>query len=442
MKKVKLAVSRKPGKISIDNFDEVKEYVTESLEPYENKNYGKDATRAKYDKRMLSKLKKELEDGIKEAVSVYTEPLEKFKFSFLKLTSSIEGAIAKADDHIASLGEREKKSGLEAIKKFFDANSAILGTYAECVFESRAFIEEKWLSSPPPSVGTQNAILDKIVGAAADISTIETTCLSLAPVMLAKYFEELDMNETIKFRESVVRAANGSMRTLVHMPDEENGGGEIVLNCGEDNFLRVLDQLRLMDIDHYVKSSTYPSVLHEIKKPNFDSFVALDIETTGSLGAASGDGPAEITEIGAVKVENGVIVDRFSSLANPGRRITPHVARLTHITDEMVADKPSVDEVIRSFFEFAGDNILVGHGIKGSDLPFICRACRRAGVAFNNEYFDTCEYAAQLKEKYGWQKIKLEYLSELFGVGQNEAHRAWCDAQANVGVYFALKALK
>ncbi|MBQ4136669.1 MAG: hypothetical protein IJD67_01040, partial [Clostridia bacterium] len=276
----------------------------------------------------------------------------------------------------------------------------------------------------------------------SDISSIETTCASLAPVMLAKYFETLKLDDVFAFRDAIVKVANGRLPGIVRTADTDFASAEITLNCSEETFHRTLDQLKLMNVDYFVKSSPYPTVLHEIKSPDFDTFVALDIETTGSLGALSGDGPAQITEIGALKVENGVITDRFSMLANPGRPITPHVVRLTHITDEMVADKPPVDEVIKKFFEFAGDHVLVGHSIKTSDLPFICRAAGKAGIEFKNEYFDTCEYAATLKEKYGWQKIKLEYLSELFGVKLKEAHRACADAEANVGVYFALKALK
>ncbi len=442
MKKVQLKLSRKPGKITIDNFDEVKEYITEAVKPYIRDDYSKNSSKAAYCKKMLIKLKGELESGMKEAISVYSAPLEQVKFSLMKLYSIIDAPLAaiEEDEHTRKIKSRSKI--LESIKAFFEANCAPLGDYADSVIDSPAFIEEKWLDASSLNMSTKHALLDKISRTAKDISSIETTTQSLAPVMLARYFETLEIDDVIRFRDSIVKAANGRMPGIVRTTDDASGCGEIVLHCGEDTFLRTLDQLKLMNVDFHVKSCSYPTVLHEIKEPYFDSFVALDIETTGSYGAASGDKPAEITEIGAVKVENGVITDRFSMLANPGRSITPHVVKLTHITDEMVADKPSVDEVVRKFVEFAGDNILVGHSIKTSDLPFICRAASRAGIEFKNEYFDTCDFAAGLKEKYGWQKIKLEYLSELFGVKQKEVHRASSDAEANVGVYFALKALK
>ena len=71
---------------------------------------------------------------------------------------------------------------------------------------------------------------------------------------------------------------------------------------------------------------------------DFDSFVAFDIEHTGTFGIDNGDAEAEIIEIGAVKVVDGNIVDRFDMLANPGRTIVPRIARLTHITDDMLSE--------------------------------------------------------------------------------------------------------
>ena len=181
--------------------------------------------------------------------------------------------------------------------------------------------------------------------------------------------------------------------------------------------------------------------MKEITLPDFDSFVAFDIETTGTNGAANGDEEARITEIGAVKVVNGVVVDKFDELANPGRKIIPRIARLTHITDEMVADKPSVDEVIRMFKEFAGDSILVGHNIKSSDLRYITKAADKAGVRFDNSFLDTYVLAKEFKDKKGWEKLNLSYLSQYFGFEHKEVHRAWSDAEVNAQVYFEIKRL-
>lgn len=122
-----------------------------------------------------------------------------------------------------------------------------------------------------------------------------------------------------------------------------------------------------------------PKSMEEITEPGFDTFVAFDIEHTGTFGINNGDAESEIIEIGAVKVENSRIVEKFDMLANSGRKIVPRIARLTHITDEMVKDEPPVDEVIKAFNTFVGDSILVGHNIKSCDIQHIVRAAKRTG---------------------------------------------------------------
>ena len=97
--------------------------------------------------------------------------------------------------------------------------------------------------------------------------------------------------------------------------------------------------------------------------------------------------------------------------------------------------------MIRQFKAYVGDSVLVGHNIKNCDIPYISKAAKRAGIAFDNHYFDTYRYAKSKKAAMGWENVKLEYLSEQFGISQPDAHRAWCDAEANVGVYLKLKEL-
>ena len=69
------------------------------------------------------------------------------------------------------------------------------------------------------------------------------------------------------------------------------------------------------------------------------------------------------------------------------------------------------------------------------------RAAQRAGVRLENPFFDTYRYAKGFQAQQGWEKLNLEYLSEQFGIPQPDAHRAWCDAEANAGVYWRLKEL-
>ena len=204
---------------------------------------------------------------------------------------------------------------------------------------------------------------------------------------------------------------------------------------------QILDWLELMGIEYDEIEDGMPKDFEELKNPDFDSFVAFDIETSGTFGVDNGDGPAEITEIGAVKVINGKIVATEDWLCNPGRKIVPRISKLTHITDEMVKNEPPVSEIIQKFKDFSGDLPLLGHNIKASDLHYISRAAKKAGVDFSNSFFDTYLLSKKFKAAMSWENVKLEYLSDYFGISQPDAHRAYCDAQANVDVYFKLREL-
>ena len=202
---------------------------------------------------------------------------------------------------------------------------------------------------------------------------------------------------------------------------------------------QVLDELTLLNVEYEEIEDGMPKDFEEITEPVMDSFVAFDIETSGTSGAAYDDLPSEITEIGAVKVVNGEVISTFSELCNPGRKITRRVEQLTHITNEMVKDKPSVNEVIKQFREFCSDLPLVGHNIKSMDLHYISTAAKRNGIEFANPYFDTYLYAKRFKDQMGWENLKLEYLAGQFGIKDESHHRAYNDAEVNVAVYFKLK---
>src|SRR5918997_1086042 len=102
-------------------------------------------------------------------------------------------------------------------------------------------------------------------------------------------------------------------------------------------------------------------------------YVVFDLETTGSSAKEGA-----ITEIGALKVVRGRVVDELATLVNPGRRIEPFVVRLTGITDRMVADAPSAAEVMPLFEEFVEGCVLAGHNVQ-FDCSFVTAAREKSG---------------------------------------------------------------
>lgn len=168
----------------------------------------------------------------------------------------------------------------------------------------------------------------------------------------------------------------------------------------------------------------------KIKNADFNSFVAFDFETTG-LGAEE-----KITEIGAVKVKDGFLVARYSSLADPEKPIDPLITRITGITNEMVAGKPTAKQLMPSFHAFTEGLPMVAHNA-AFDCRFLEREAQGAGCYFDQEVFDTLYYAKRILP--GMPSYKLTALCALLGIPQPDAHRAWCDAEAAARLFIYLR---
>lgn len=166
---------------------------------------------------------------------------------------------------------------------------------------------------------------------------------------------------------------------------------------------------------------------------SYKSFVCLDFETTGLSGSKDC-----VTEIGAVKVLDGEVVQRFSTLVNPGRPIPPRVVALTGISNDMVEDHPRIWEVLPLFLGFLGNLPLVCHNSK-FDCKFLERDLLKMDRTIDNPVDDTLALA-RLKIK-GLPSYKLSYLTEYFEIPLNDAHRAWCDAEATAKLYLKLQEL-
>ena len=444
MEELSLISRQEPGIVSIDNFEELKTALQRQLAIYQTIVYSSDGIKAaKKDKATLNKLKKAVDEKRKEIKKIYMQPYLIVEEQAKELIALIDKPLRLVTQFIAQEEAMEKAARREEIKAFFYQNAQPLGAMADAVFASPGFYEAKWENKSTSVKSYQDAILTKIRTAATDLSSISAMQGNHTAALMDSYLHTFSLDVIAEYNASLVAAekAAETVTTPIETEDQVIGYQVLRLTGTAQQLAQIMDQMELLGIEVDVLEDGMPQEMPELTTPDFDSFVAFDIETTGTYGAANGDAAPEITEIGAVKVVNGVIVDRFSELANPGRRIVPRIARLTHITDAMLADKPPVGEVIRRFKEFVGDSVLVGHNIKNCDIPYISKAAKRAGVAFDNSFFDTYRYAKSKKAAMGWENVKLEYLSEYFGISQPDAHRAWCDAEANVGVYLKLKEL-
>ena len=445
MDELTILTRQAPGIAAFDNFEEIKAWLAARLEGYRNLVYSEDSLKlAKADKAELTRLKKALDERRKEIKAVYLAPYLAVEAQIKELTAMIDEPLSEIDGFVKGMQEAQKAEKHAEIKRYYDGISGPLGDLAERVFASEAFYDKKWDNASTKVKVWQDALREKVARAAADLRTIQQTGGSHAPALISRYIETMDMAETAAYQKTLAETTAASQAEVAAVEDEDRVTGYKVLKLTgtRQQMAQLMNQIELLGLDWEELEDGMPGELRELTSPDFDSFVAFDIETTGTFGAANGDAEAEITEIGAVKVIGGQIVERMDWLCNPGRPITPMVSRLTHITNEMVVNEPPVSEIIRRFADFAEGLPLVGHNIKSSDLHYITRAANRAGVRLENPFFDTYLYAKQFQAAQGWPNVRLETLSRLFGIEQQSAHRAWCDADANVGVYFRLKELE
>ncbi|MEO0347039.1 MAG: exonuclease domain-containing protein [Pseudomonadota bacterium] len=155
-------------------------------------------------------------------------------------------------------------------------------------------------------------------------------------------------------------------------------------------------------------------------------YVVVDVETTGGRGDHH-----RVTEIGAVRVVGGEVVDRFQTLIQPDRRIPASITRLTGISDAMVADAPRFADIASSFAEFLEGAIFVAHNVE-FDYGFISREFRRLGSPFRMPKLCTCATMRRLFP--GHASYSLKSLCADLDIALDRHHRALCDAEAAAGL--------
>lgn len=158
-----------------------------------------------------------------------------------------------------------------------------------------------------------------------------------------------------------------------------------------------------------------------------DACVVFDIETTGF--SATRD---RIIEIGAVKVIEGKIVDKYSTFVNPDIPIPFEIENLTHITDEMVMDAPMIDVILPQFLEFCKGCILVAHNAS-FDVGFIRTKAAEMQIETDFTVVDTVGLARMLLPKLN--RFKLNVVAKELHVSLESHHRAVDDAGATAEIF-------
>ena len=157
------------------------------------------------------------------------------------------------------------------------------------------------------------------------------------------------------------------------------------------------------------------------------NYVCVDLETTGVNVKWN-----KIIEIGAVKVINGQVVDKFSTLINPGTAISPYITTLTGISDSMVENAPKIEQVLPKFVEFMGENTLLGHNLM-FDFGFLKQNAANLKISFEKKGVDTLKISRKVLSQL--ESRKLDYLCEYFGIADENHHRALNDAEVTVKLY-------
>ena len=193
------------------------------------------------------------------------------------------------------------------------------------------------------------------------------------------------------------------------------------MNAVEDIRKSGADFKVLYGTEAYFVNDLVPAVSGDSQHPLSGDFICFDLETTGL--SAQND---RITEIGAVRIHNGEITDRFDTFVDPERPIPEKITQLTSITDEMVKGAPKEAEALEQFFQFCGeDAVLVAHNAS-FDAGFVRAALRRQGKEFPNTTIDTVTMARSLLPDL--KKATLDSVANYLKLKPFHHHRAEDDA--------------
>lgn len=180
-------------------------------------------------------------------------------------------------------------------------------------------------------------------------------------------------------------------------------------------------------LEGYLVNDSKPIVINYKDETFLDDFVVFDIETTGLSPIND-----SITEIGAVKIKNGQICNRFSQLINPKVPIPEKIVQLTGISNDMVKDCPTIEEVLPKFYDFIKGSVLVAHNAS-FDVGFIRKNFSKQNTNITNPVLDTLGLAKGLFPKL--KSYKLDVVAKHLKVSLENHHRAVDDAAATAHIF-------
>ncbi len=186
----------------------------------------------------------------------------------------------------------------------------------------------------------------------------------------------------------------------------------------------------LYGMEAYFVNDKTSAVTGEYKGAFTEEFIVFDIETTGLSVLNS-----QIIEIGAVKIKDGEVLERFNEFVNPGVAIPEIITELTGIDDSMVAHADKIDAVLRRFLDFIGDRLLIAHNAN-FDVSFIRKASRECGYKFANPYLDTVTLSRFLNADL--KSHKLDAVAKYYDLGDFNHHRACDDAEMLANIFFKM----
>lgn len=158
------------------------------------------------------------------------------------------------------------------------------------------------------------------------------------------------------------------------------------------------------------------------------SFVVVDIETTGLDPKYD-----EIIEIAAIKVENGIVIDHFSTLIKPLYEIDEYITELTGITNDLLKDAPVIKDVISDIYNFIGKNILLGHNVN-FDINFLYdELLDHQDIELNNDFVDTMKIGRYLLKDL--KHHRLIDIAENYGILTSGNHRSLRDCEITLNIY-------